>query len=197
MSDCMAFPKTAEEFIEQYKFTDTKQEYTNGAELMPVFRVKQMLEHYFANGIRALDRLGEFGRLFVGYKGCPRGAVGRSCAPLEEEVFEMPKIMDVDGGEWIPVNAAALHELVGQYEKLREAARWIPVTERLPLAREVQWDDLRYMESDLVLGFGGDGIAVVKHTRELGTDRWLWIDIDGNAWPVTHWMPLPEPPKGE
>ena len=61
MSDCMAFPKTAEEFIEQYKFTDTKQEYTNGAELMPVFRVKQMLEHYFANGIRALDRLGNSG----------------------------------------------------------------------------------------------------------------------------------------
>lgn len=47
MADCMAFPKTAEEFIEQYKFTDTKQEYTNRAELMPVFRVKQMLEHYF------------------------------------------------------------------------------------------------------------------------------------------------------
>lgn len=50
MADCMTFPKTAEEFIEQYKFTDTKQEYTNGAELMPVFRVKQMLEHYVAEG---------------------------------------------------------------------------------------------------------------------------------------------------
>ena len=50
MANCMAFPKTAEEFIEQYKFTDTKQEYTNGAELIPVFRVKQMLEHYFAEG---------------------------------------------------------------------------------------------------------------------------------------------------
>lgn len=50
MADCMAFPKTAEEFIEQYKFTDTKQEYTNGAELIPVFRVKQMLEHYVAEG---------------------------------------------------------------------------------------------------------------------------------------------------
>ena len=48
MAECMAFPKTADEFIGQYKFTDTKQEYTNGAELIPVFRVKQMMEHYFA-----------------------------------------------------------------------------------------------------------------------------------------------------
>lgn len=45
--DSMAFPKTAYEFIEQYSFKDEKQEYTNGAVLIPVFRVKQMVEHYF------------------------------------------------------------------------------------------------------------------------------------------------------
>lgn len=180
MSDCMAFPKTAEEFIEQYKFTDTKQEYTNGAELIPVFRVKQMLEHYFANGIRALDRLGEFGRLFVGYKGCPRGAVGRSCAPLEEEVFEMPKIMDVDGGEWIPVNAAALHELVGQYKKLREAARWIPVTERCPSEEDAN-------EDGLVLVYTENSEQLIVDYK----DVWRFRGF------CSHWMPLPEPPKGE
>jgi predicted RNA-binding Zn-ribbon protein involved in translation (DUF1610 family) len=47
MADCMMFPKTADEFIEQYSFKDEKQEYTNGAELIAVFRVKQMMEHYF------------------------------------------------------------------------------------------------------------------------------------------------------
>ena len=47
MADHMTFPKTAEDFIKQYSFKDEKQEYTNGAELMPVFRVKQMMEHYF------------------------------------------------------------------------------------------------------------------------------------------------------
>ena len=47
--DCMTFSKTIEEFIEQYSFTDKEQVYTNGAELIPVFRVKQMLEHYFAD----------------------------------------------------------------------------------------------------------------------------------------------------
>lgn len=49
MADCMDYPKTAEEFIEQYSFTDKKEEYTNGAELIPVFRVKQMIEYYFAS----------------------------------------------------------------------------------------------------------------------------------------------------
>ena len=47
MSDCMTFPKTADEFIEQCSFEDSKQEYTNGSKLMPVFRVEQMLEHYY------------------------------------------------------------------------------------------------------------------------------------------------------
>ncbi len=45
MSDCMTFPDTVEEFMEQYKITDTEQIYTNGAELIPVFRMKQWFEH--------------------------------------------------------------------------------------------------------------------------------------------------------
>ena len=45
MCDVMMFPDTAEEFIEQYKIVDTDQVYTNGAELIPIFRMKQWLEH--------------------------------------------------------------------------------------------------------------------------------------------------------
>lgn len=44
--DCMIFPKTIEEFIDKYKFTDKKEVYTNGSELIPVFRVEQAIEHY-------------------------------------------------------------------------------------------------------------------------------------------------------
>lgn len=47
MAEHMQMPKTAEAFIEQYKFTDSKREYTNGSELISVFRVQQMIEHYF------------------------------------------------------------------------------------------------------------------------------------------------------
>lgn len=43
----MEFPETIEEFIEQYSFKDEKQIYTNGSVLLPVFRVKQMIDHYF------------------------------------------------------------------------------------------------------------------------------------------------------
>lgn len=44
MADMMTFPKTFEEFAEQYKIVDKEQIYTNGTELIPIFRVKQWLE---------------------------------------------------------------------------------------------------------------------------------------------------------
>jgi hypothetical protein len=46
----MTFPETFEEFAEQYKIVDKEQVYTNGTELIPIFRVKQWLEH------KALER---------------------------------------------------------------------------------------------------------------------------------------------
>ena len=48
MGEIMEFPETIEEFIEQYSFKDEKQIYTNGSVLLPVFRVKQMIDHYFS-----------------------------------------------------------------------------------------------------------------------------------------------------
>ena len=45
MSDMMAFPDTVEEFMENYKIVDTDEVYTNGAELVPIFRMKQWFEH--------------------------------------------------------------------------------------------------------------------------------------------------------
>ena len=45
MSDCMTFPDTVEEFMEQYKITDTDHVYSNGTEFVPIFRMKQWFEH--------------------------------------------------------------------------------------------------------------------------------------------------------
>lgn len=42
----MYFPENPEEFIDSYKFKDSKEYYTNGSDLIQVFRVKQMLDHY-------------------------------------------------------------------------------------------------------------------------------------------------------
>ena len=45
MSECMTFPDTVEEFMEQYKVVDTKQVYTNGTEFVPIYRMKQWFQH--------------------------------------------------------------------------------------------------------------------------------------------------------
>ena len=45
MSEAMTFPETVEEFMEQYKIVDNEQVYTNGAELVPIFRMRQWFEH--------------------------------------------------------------------------------------------------------------------------------------------------------
>ena len=45
MGDRMTFPDTVEEYMEQYKIVDTERVYTNGAELVPIFRMKQWFEH--------------------------------------------------------------------------------------------------------------------------------------------------------
>lgn len=65
-------------------------------------------------------------------------------------------------------------------------ARWIPVTERLPEPKREHY--LCYLDDD--------SIAVCY---------WSNVSIRGNKWEwhnpnwkeVTHWMPLPEPPKEE
>lgn len=43
--DVMTFPETVEEFMEEYKIVDTEKVYTNGIELVPIFRMKQWFEH--------------------------------------------------------------------------------------------------------------------------------------------------------
>ena len=45
MAVMMTFPETFDEFAEEYGFVDEKEVYTNGSELIPIFRVKQWLEH--------------------------------------------------------------------------------------------------------------------------------------------------------
>lgn len=42
----MNMPGTFEEFIKEYSFKDEKEHYTNGSELVQVFRVMQAWEHY-------------------------------------------------------------------------------------------------------------------------------------------------------
>lgn len=46
MADYMEFPNDWAKFLEDYSFRDHKEFYTNGARLIPTFRVEQMMHHY-------------------------------------------------------------------------------------------------------------------------------------------------------
>ena len=46
MAECMTFPEYISDFLNEYGFNDSEQVYTNGSELIQVFRVLQALEHY-------------------------------------------------------------------------------------------------------------------------------------------------------
>lgn len=45
MAECMEFPDTVEEFMENNKIVDTEQIYTNGIEMVPIFRMMQWFQH--------------------------------------------------------------------------------------------------------------------------------------------------------
>ena len=57
MNNMMTFPKTIDEFIDLYTFVDRKEIYTNGSELIQVFRVQQALDHYLPKWISVKERL--------------------------------------------------------------------------------------------------------------------------------------------
>ena len=46
MGDMMTFHDSVEEFMEQYKMTDTEHVYSNGTEYVPIYRMKQWFEHF-------------------------------------------------------------------------------------------------------------------------------------------------------
>lgn len=137
-----------------------------------------------------LERFGEFRKPFEEYTGCPRGATGRAALPIEEEVLAMKPIRDVDHGEWIPVNADALRELVAKYKQLRDAApKWISVKERLPVKQ------LR------VIVQTGHGLVTTGwrsyHVDVRGGELWEVDEAHNYHNDVTHWMPTPEPKENE
>ena len=80
--------------------------------------------------------------------------------------------------------------------------KWIPVTERLPYedGTYLVFEKCTYGTPIRTLRFAKDGRKVDKYYFHRGwknvwyyDSEWGHITIDT----VTHWMPLPEPPRGE
>lgn len=74
--------------------------------------------------------------------------------------------------------------------------QWIPVTERLPDNKEHDWVLAQVVEDN-----GYMHIPKVMEYRQALNDwyeeTYGWLSKHNGAFSVTHWMPLPEPPKGE
>lgn len=74
--------------------------------------------------------------------------------------------------------------------------KWIPVTERLPDNKEHDWVLAQVVEDN-----GYMHIPKVMEYRQALNDwyeeTYGWLSKHNGAFSVTHWMPLPEPPKGE
>ena len=73
---------------------------------------------------------------------------------------------------------------------------WISVDDRLPDNKEYDWVLAQVVEDN-----GFMHIPTVMEYRQSKND-WFeetygWISEHNGAFTVTHWMPLPEPPKGE
>lgn len=75
--------------------------------------------------------------------------------------------------------------------------KWIPVTERLP--EDDLLNDSKVKTIKVLVSYKTSmGVPVVrtqirKKGRRYHRDEWSWAKFE----PITHWMPLPEPPKGE
>lgn len=73
-----------------------------------------------------------------------------------------------------------------------ERNRWIPATERLPKPNAV--DEYGFAKGYLVK----TDRHVMMHTARYTGEWWiLWGKAEVITDTVTHWMPLPEPPKEE
>ena len=57
--DMMSFPDNWWTFVQQYQFADKDEVYTNGSMLIPSFRVRQMVEHYFGGEVGKTSRYSE------------------------------------------------------------------------------------------------------------------------------------------
>ena len=120
----------------------------------------------------------------------------------EEAIWYLQPIADSASlpryAEALNMAIAALREqeerkatLIQQYIKVPEKPQWISVEERLPepyknvlVWRDNYLDDSGCVGIDFTFTFNGGDVEWADHMR-------TWKSV------VTHWMPLPEPPKEE
>lgn len=87
-------------------------------------------------------------------------------------------------------------DVVEQEQESKPLNGWISVEDRLPDNKEHDWVLAQVVEDN-----GYMHIPRVMEYRQLKND-WFeetygWLSEHNGLFTVTHWMPLPDPPKGE
>jgi len=72
--------------------------------------------------------------------------------------------------------------------------QWISVDERIPEMRK-PYGSAPFLESERVLATNGHYVFIAKFAETYRQRKKRWEDHTGRVADVTHWMPLPEPPK--
>lgn len=99
------------------------------------------------------------------------------------------------GGKGDPAEEVGLDALAMAISAL-EKTKWISVKDRLPDNKEHDWVLAQVVEDN-----GFMHIPRVMEYRQAKND-WFeetygWLSEHDGLFSVTHWMPLPDPPKGE
>ena len=106
------------------------------------------------------------------------------------------RIVGVLSASMMPMELEA--ECVTFLDRCLKLMSWHPAGELPPLHMEryeLEKEVLEFETSEPVLVFTEDNeMAVIRCTRE--DAQIYWADRDGAEYEVTHWMPIPEPPKG-
>lgn len=103
------------------------------------------------------------------------------CKPVEAALAAVEDVRKLIAE--MPSEEAKPDALVGRWIPVR----WIPVTEGLPEAKVDVLVVMHYMNGRTAVNQGWYSVL---------NEQW-YVGVAGIHAPVTHWMPLPEPPKEE
>lgn len=100
----------------------------------------------------------------------------------------------IEGGDYIADRLIANGVTFGEDNDV--PTKWISVKDRLPNNNEHDWvlaqvvEDSGYMHIPKVMEYR-------QNRNDWFEETYGWLSEHNGAFIVTHWMPLPQPPKGE
>lgn len=114
------------------------------------------------------------------------------CNPVDDVIDDIGESIKFVYDDWYG-NDDIAEKLISNGVTVQE---WISVKDRLPDNKEYDWVLAQVVENN-----GFMHIPTVMEYRQSKND-WFeetygWLSEHNGLFTVTHWMPLPEPPKGE